>query len=263
MSSIGLTMTMNPNKERIAKGNTLTGIKYKVIFDNGREMEMVKFDKTRLVNCINLMPMAYVNADSETPTTPPVKTVEMSPMVKAIPYIGVAGGAFLAYSRKSSIWGYLGWMALGGLVGTLVAIPFGFVSLFKAASKDLQNSGTSTDTPDTKSVNGGSKMKPMKVDTIIKLRKQAMKEPFTSAEETDARNFLLSLSDSELSTITAHAKIKADKEWNDDLPQAKKNEIMSRYGTTFEKIVKELMAIMAKKSEEVMNKKGVYKLLND
>ena len=66
-------------------------------------------------------------------------------LVKALPYIGTAGGAYFAYRRKSGVGGWIGWMVLGGLIGTAIAIPFAGKAMFKgligAAAEDMKKGG--------------------------------------------------------------------------------------------------------------------------
>lgn len=63
--------------------------------------------------------------------------------IKALPLAGSIGGAFLAHHRKSKVGGWIGWILLGGLVGTVISIPLTAGRAFKAfggeAMKDLKN----------------------------------------------------------------------------------------------------------------------------
>ena len=66
---------------------------------------------------------------ANSPTTVDVK---IPVWVKALPYAGAAGGAFFAYKRHSKVGGYIGWIALGTVVGMAIAIPFGAKAGFKS-----------------------------------------------------------------------------------------------------------------------------------
>ena len=151
-------------KYRIIKdGFTSDGIQFKKdwVFVGGDYQKKVNSELATTLNVLDKkidVPRSYregigekaiVTTDDEVRKSM-ITTVDVKVpfLVKALPYIGTILGGVIAYSKKSKVGGWIGWLVLGGLTGTVIAIPLAgkamFSGLVGAAKKDLAGTGSST-----------------------------------------------------------------------------------------------------------------------
>ena len=112
--------------------------------------------------------------------------------------IGGLAGLYYAYSKKKGMWGYVGFMVLGGIVGSLVANVVTKMKKPKLADATKKvNSTTSTTTPTTTtnsstapvSVTDTSKMtKAQKIDLIV----TTLSDPEQKEMDVFNKNFIRS-----------------------------------------------------------------------
>ena len=132
--------------------------------------------------------------------------------------IGGLAGLYYAYSKKKGMWGYVGFMVLGGIVGSLVANVVTKMKKPKLADATKKvNSTTSTTTPTTTtnsstapvSVTDTSKMtKAQKIDLIV----TTLSDPEQKEMDVFNKKFISTLSDAELNTWIKLSKALKGKE---------------------------------------------------
>ena len=131
--------------------------------------------------------------------------------------IGGLAGLYYAYSKKKSFWGYIGFMILGGIAGSLVANVVTKMKKPKLADSTKNTNSTTKLTTDKTLPSGGkvdtSKMSKFeKIDLIYKNIKGN-----ESADTNDLKNtkaFLNTLNDAELNIWIALSKAIKDDEVN-------------------------------------------------
>jgi hypothetical protein len=131
--------------------------------------------------------------------------------------IGGLAGLYYAYSKKKSFWGYVGFMALGGIVGSLVANVVTKMKKPKLADSTKNTNSTTKLTTD-KTLSSGEKVdtskmsKFQKIDLIYKNLKD--KGIADANDEKITRAFLNTLNDAELNIWIALSKGIKDDEVN-------------------------------------------------
>ena len=121
--------------------------------------------------------------------------------------IGGLAGLYYAYSKKKGMWGYVGFMVLGGIVGSLVANVVTKMKKPKLADATKKvNSTTSTTTPTTTTTTTTSSNAPVSVTDTSKMTKAqkidlivtTLSDPEQKEMDVFNKNFISTLSDAEL-----------------------------------------------------------------
>ena len=182
--------------------------------------------------------------------------------------IGGLAGLYYAYSKKKGMWGYVGFMVLGGIVGSLVANVVTKMKKPKLAdatkkentSTSSTSTPTSTPTSDKKIVSSPnikiasttkfdtSKMsKAQKIDLIIK--NQSGGEQMDADEVNNSKAFLNTLNDSELNIWISLSKALKD----DEINKAMAKSVDSGF-----KLLQTKYAITRKDAEQQMKRLGDF-----
>ena len=172
--------------------------------------------------------------------------------------IGGLAGLYYAYSKKKGMWGYVGFMVLGGIVGSLVANVVTKMKKPKLvdATKKV-NSTTSTTTPTTTtnsstapvSVTDTSKMtKAQKIDLIV----TTLSDPEQKEMDVFNKNFISTLSDAELNIWIKLSKALKD----DEIKKFNELEETPSNKNKFFKLFQSKYGLSQKQVEEQMKKFG-------
>ena len=173
--------------------------------------------------------------------------------------IGGLAGLYYAYSKKKGMWGYVGFMVLGGIVGSLVANVVTKMKKPKLADATKKvNSTTSTTIPTTTttsssstapvSVTDTSKMtKTQKIDLIV----TTLSDPEKKGMDVFNKKFISTLSDAELNTWIKLSKALKDKSLQAE--QGNKEQVYKLLSTKYNISKKEFDDSMKKFGEALMN----------
>lgn len=169
--------------------------------------------------------------------------------------IGGLGGAYYAYSKGKGFWGYVGFMVLGGIAGSLVANVVTKMKKPKLADATKKVNPT-TLTTTTKlpssnapvSVTDTSKMtKTQKIDLIV----TTLSDPEQKGMDVFNKKFISSLSDAELNTWIKLSKALKDKSLQAE--QGNKEQVYKLLSTKYNISKKEFDDSMKKFGEALMN----------
>jgi hypothetical protein len=225
--------------------------KYKVL-DNISSTEGAKFfkgevlegtpksDKSSFINVIRKNSFGNNNTlmegfdlekvDDSTPLTTPEEFAKLAKegnkfdkTVSILSTIGALGGLYFAYSKKKGFWGYVGFMVLGGIAGSLAGnIVNGIRKKKTTSSSDNKAIAPNVKTPETTTSNttksttssaDTSKLtKTQKIDLIIK--NQSGGEEMDADEINNSKAFLNTLTDSDLNIWIPLSKALKDSEIN-------------------------------------------------
>lgn len=131
-------------------------------------------------------------------------TVKQSALKTGLASAGALGGLYYAFTKKKSVWGYIGFFILGSIAGQLLGTAIESVTKkSKPTNPNLPSSSTS-ESSSTKIVDNSNLTKKQKVDLIVNNLKKI--EPATMDGERNLRAFLGNLSDEELNMWVALSK---------------------------------------------------------
>jgi hypothetical protein len=159
--------------------------------------------------------------------------------------IGGLAGLYYAYSKGKGFWGYVGFMVLGGIAGSLVAnvvTKMKKPKLADATKKDtaitptassILPSSSTIKTASPTSADTSKMSKAQKIDLIIK--NQRGSEPVDADDENNSKAFLKTLTDAELNIWISLSKALKDEEINKAMDKSQEEGfklLQSKYSIT-------------------------------
>ena len=259
-------------KENVTTTEGGTFIKGEVVegTQRGKSTSMINVQRKNKFGTDNTLMLDFdiEKVDDSTPLTNPAdfkgaiqESKKTDKTLTIISTIGALGGLYYAYSKKKGFWGYVGFMVLGGIAGSLVAnvvTKMKKPKLADATQKDNTTASTSstTETPLPSGANvktpvsltDTSKMtKAQKIDLIIK--NQRGSEPADADDENNTKAFLNTLNDAELSVWISLSKALKDDEINKAMAQSIDNGF---------KLLQSKYKITRKDAEQQMKKLGDF-----
>jgi len=177
--------------------------------------------------------------------------------------IGGLAGLYYAYSKKKGMWGYVGFMVLGGIVGSLVAnvvTKMKKPKLADATKKVNSTTPTTTTTTTTTTTKAPSSIAPVSVTDTSKMTKaqkidlivKTMSDPEQKEMDVFNKNFINTLSDAELNIWIKLSKALKD----DEIKKFNELEETPSNKNKFFKLFQSKYGLSQKQVEEQMKKFG-------
>ena len=161
---------------------------------------------------------------------------------------GALGGLYYAFTKKKSVWGYIGFFILGSIAGQLLGNAIESVTKKSKPTNPTLPSGSTNQNTSSKSGDTSNLTKNQKVDLIVNNIKSF--QSASAESEKNLRGFLSNLSDSELNMWVSLSKGFTDAELQ-KLGQSG-NQVESY------KIFQTKYGLSQKQVEELMMKLGNY-----
>ncbi len=123
---------------------------------------------------------------------------------------GALGGLYYAFTKKKSVWGYIGFFILGSIAGQLLGNAIESVTKKSTPTNPNLPSGSTNENTSSKSGDISNLTKNQKVDLIVNNIKSF--ELLSAEKERNLRGVLGNLSDAEINSFVYLSKGLADEE---------------------------------------------------